>query len=75
VLKQGRFGKFLACSRYPDCKSTKPYLIKIGIKCPQCKEGDIVLKKSKGRVFYGCSRYPDCKYSSWKKPQAADIKT
>lgn len=73
ILKQGRFGKFLACSRYPDCKSTKPFLVKIGLKCPECKEGDIVIRKAKGRVFYGCSRYPDCKYSSWKKPTAESV--
>lgn len=70
ILRVGRFGKFLACSRYPDCKSTKPFLIKIGVKCPECKEGDLVVKKGKGRTFYGCSRYPDCKYSTWKKPGA-----
>lgn len=70
ILKQGKFGKFLACSRYPDCKSTKPYLVKIGVKCPECKEGEMVVRKAKGRTFYGCSRYPDCKYSSWKKPEA-----
>ena len=68
ILKQGRFGKFLACSRYPECKSTKPYLMKIGVNCPECKQGDIVVKKAKGRTFYGCSRYPECKFSSWKKP-------
>ncbi len=68
VLKQGRFGKFLACNRYPQCKSTKPLLIKIGVKCPECKEGDLVVRKSKGRTFYGCSRYPECNYSTWKKP-------
>ncbi len=68
VLKQGRFGKFLACSRYPECKSTKPFLVKIGVKCPECKEGDLVARKGKGRTFYGCSRYPECKYSTWKKP-------
>lgn len=72
VLKQGRFGKFLACNRYPTCKSTKPFLVKVGIKCPECKEGDMVVKKGKGRTFYGCSRYPDCKYSSWKKPTLED---
>ncbi|MFA5776310.1 MAG: type I DNA topoisomerase [Patescibacteria group bacterium] len=71
ILKVGRFGKFLACSRYPDCKSTKPFLVKIGVKCPECKEGDLVVKKGKGRTFYGCSRYPDCKYSTWKKPAIA----
>ena len=68
VLKQGRFGKFLACSNYPKCKNTKPYLDKIGIKCPKCGEGDIVRKKAKRGEFFGCSRYPDCDYSSWKNP-------
>jgi len=68
ILRVGRFGKFLACSRYPACRSTKPFLVKIGVKCPECKEGDLVVKKGKGRTFYGCSRYPDCKYSTWKKP-------
>lgn len=68
VLKKGRFGKFLACSNYPKCKTTKPFLEKIGMKCPKCESGDIVMKKAKGRTFYGCSNYPDCDYSSWKNP-------
>jgi DNA topoisomerase-1 len=75
ILRVGRFGKFLACSRYPDCKSTKPFLVKIGVKCPECNEGDLVVKKGKGRTFYGCSRYPDCKYSAWKKPAAVSAQT
>jgi DNA topoisomerase-1 len=70
VLKSGRFGKFLACNNYPQCKTTKPYLEKIGVKCPKCEEGDVIIKKAKGRTFYGCSRYPDCDWSSWKKPAA-----
>jgi DNA topoisomerase I len=68
IMKQGRFGKFLACSTYPKCKNTKPFLEKIGVSCPDCKVGDVVVKKAKGRTFYGCSRYPDCKFSSWKRP-------
>ncbi len=68
ILRQGRFGKFLACSNYPKCKNAKPYLDKVGIKCPKCGEGDVVRKKAKGREFFGCSRYPDCDYSSWKNP-------
>jgi len=68
ILRQGRFGKFLACSNYPKCKNTKPYLDKVGIKCPKCGEGDVVRKKVKGREFFGCSKYPDCDYSSWKNP-------
>ncbi len=68
MLKQGRFGKFLACSNYPKCKTTKPYLDRIGMKCPTCETGDVILKKAKGRIFYGCSNYPECKYASWKNP-------
>jgi DNA topoisomerase-1 len=71
ILRVGRFGKFLACSRYPACKSTKPFLVKVGVKCPECTEGELVVKKGKGRTFYGCSRYPECKYSTWKKPAPA----
>jgi len=70
VLKEGKFGKFIACSNYPKCKFTKPYLDKIGMKCPECKEGEVIVKKSKrGKVFYGCSRYPQCKWASWKDPR------
>ncbi|MBP7928141.1 type I DNA topoisomerase, partial [Patescibacteria group bacterium] len=72
VLKKGRFGKFLACSNYPKCKTTKPYLDKIGMKCPKCVEGEVVIKKAKRREFFGCSRYPDCDYSSWKNPLAQE---
>ncbi|PIS20673.1 type I DNA topoisomerase [candidate division WWE3 bacterium CG08_land_8_20_14_0_20_43_13] len=69
-LKEGRFGKFLACTKYPKCKGTKAYLDKIGVGCPKCEQGDVVIKRTKrGRVFYGCSRYPDCDYSSWKDPR------
>lgn len=73
VLKKGRFGKFLACSNYPKCKTTKPYLEKIGVKCPKCqengKDGDVVIKKAKRKVFYGCSNYPECDWSSWTDPR------
>ena len=68
ILKQGRFGKFLACSNYPKCKTTQNYMDKIGMKCPECGDGDVVVKKAKRKVFYGCSRYPDCKWSSWTNP-------
>ena len=68
VIKHGRFGEFLACSGYPDCKNTKPLVKKIDIKCPKCG-GDIIARKSKrGRVFYGCSNYPECKQAYWDKP-------
>ena len=70
ILRKGRFGKFLACNNYPKCKTTKPYLDKIGMKCPTCENGEIVVKKAKSRVFYGCNNYPECKYSSWKDPRS-----
>jgi DNA topoisomerase-1 len=66
VIKFGRFGKFLACGNYPECRSTKS--IPIGAKCPKCG-GDIVARRSrKKRVFYGCSKYPNCDFVSWQKP-------
>lgn len=69
VIKYGRFGKFMACKNYPDCKNTKPLVNKVGVKCPKCKEGDIILRKSKkGKAFYGCSSYPECDFISWYKP-------
>jgi DNA topoisomerase I len=71
VIKLGKFGRFLACTGFPECRNARPLLIKIGIKCPQCHEGDIVEKrtrKGRQRVFYGCSRYPDCDFTSWDKP-------
>jgi DNA topoisomerase-1 len=62
VVKFGRFGKFLACSGYPECKTTKPFLVKVGVKCPECG-GELVVKKSKKkRTFYGCSNYPECNF-------------
>lgn len=73
ILKQGRFGKFLACSGYPKCKTTKPFLQKIGMTCPKCSEGDVVIKKAKRGMFYGCSRYPECDFSSWKKPIPGEV--
>ncbi|OGM26909.1 DNA topoisomerase I [Candidatus Woesebacteria bacterium RIFCSPLOWO2_01_FULL_39_23] len=70
VIRTGRFGKFISCSRFPDCKYTEKYMEKIDMKCPECKIGDVIIKKTrKGRVFYGCSRYPDCKFASWQKPK------
>jgi DNA topoisomerase-1 len=68
VKKFGRFGEFLACSGYPECKSTKPIVNRINVKCPQCG-CDIVARKSKrGRLFYGCSGYPECDRIFWNKP-------
>lgn len=69
VVKEGRYGPFLACSAYPSCRNTKPINVRIGMKCPKCKEGEVVEKRTKkGRVFYGCDRYPDCDFVSWQKP-------
>ncbi|MFB5281431.1 type I DNA topoisomerase [Peribacillus sp. Hz7] len=69
VFKMGRYGKFMACSNFPDCRNTKPIVKKIGVKCPKCKEGDIIERKSKKRrLFYGCDTYPSCDFISWDKP-------
>ena len=68
IVKWGRFGKFISCSNYPECKYTEPFLEKIGVACPK-DGGDIVLRKTrKGRIFYGCENYPNCDFTSWKKP-------
>ncbi len=67
LVRNGKFGKFLACSDYPDCKSTK--VITTGIKCPLCKEGELAKKASRyNRPFYGCTAYPNCTYALWDKP-------
>lgn len=76
LIKHGRFGKFIACSGFPDCKNTKPLPPKeLGIACPACgaAEGGKVVERrgKKGRTFYGCSRYPSCNFATWKKPTGA----
>ncbi|WP_274309443.1 type I DNA topoisomerase [Solibacillus daqui] len=69
VFKLGRYGKFMACSNFPDCRNTKAIVKPIGVQCPTCKEGEIVERKSKTkRIFYGCNRYPECDFVSWDKP-------
>ncbi|MFC3746282.1 type I DNA topoisomerase [Paenibacillus sp. GCM10012306] len=69
VYKLGRFGKFLACSGFPDCRNTKPIVKDIGVTCPKCHEGKVVERRSKkGRVFYGCDQYPGCDFVSWDRP-------
>ncbi|MCS0787229.1 type I DNA topoisomerase [Cytobacillus firmus] len=69
VFKMGRYGKFMACSNFPDCRNTKPIVKDIGVKCPKCKEGNIIERKSKKRrIFYGCDRFPECDFISWDKP-------
>jgi DNA topoisomerase-1 len=69
VVKMGRYGKFHACSRFPNCRNTKAIVKDIGVTCPKCGQGNVVERKSKkNRVFYGCSRYPECDFVSWDKP-------
>jgi DNA topoisomerase-1 len=71
VYKMGRFGKFVACSNFPECRNTKPIVKEIGVKCPKCHEGNIVERSSKKkRIFYGCDRFPQCDFVSWDKPLA-----
>ncbi|MEG1159848.1 MAG: type I DNA topoisomerase, partial [Acidaminococcaceae bacterium] len=68
VVKHGRFGSFLACPGFPDCRNTKPILKKTGSKCPKCG-GEIIERKTKrGRIFYGCEQYPACDFTTWDKP-------
>lgn len=69
VIKLGRYGKFYACSNFPECRNTKAIVKEIGVTCPVCNEGQVIERKSKkNRLFYGCSRYPDCDFTSWDKP-------
>lgn len=71
VFKMGRYGKFMACSNFPDCRNTKAIVKDIGVKCPKCEEGNIIERKSKKRrIFYGCDRFPECDFLSWDKPLA-----
>jgi DNA topoisomerase I len=69
VFKMGRYGKFMACSNFPECRNTKAIVKEIGVTCPKCSEGKIIERKSKKkRIFYGCDRYPACDFISWDKP-------
>ncbi|MDP4171207.1 MAG: type I DNA topoisomerase [Bacillota bacterium] len=69
VFKMGRYGKFMACSNFPDCRNTKPIVKDIGVGCPKCEKGNIIERKSKKRrIFYGCDRFPECDFISWDKP-------
>lgn len=69
VIKLGRYGKFLACPGFPDCRNTKPLLEKLeGVECPQCGQEIVIRKTKKGRRYYGCSGYPDCDFRSWNEP-------
>jgi len=75
IIKHGRYGKFIGCSNYPECKHTEPYLEKTGVVCAKCGEtdgGELLARKTRaGRTFFGCSRYPDCDYTTWRLPKPA----
>jgi len=69
VIKISRFGKFYACSDFPKCKYKKNINVSLGLRCPKCKEGDMIERHTKKRkTFYGCSRWPDCDFALWDKP-------
>ncbi|MGD0612052.1 MAG: type I DNA topoisomerase [Anaerolineales bacterium] len=70
VIRYGRYGKFISCSGFPECRHTEPWLLKIGVECPK-DHGEIVERKTrKGRTFFGCANYPNCDFTSWKRPLA-----
>jgi DNA topoisomerase-1 len=70
IIRWGRYGKFVGCSRFPECRHTEPWLEKTGAICPKCS-GELVVKRTrKGRLFYGCARWPECDFTSWKRPLA-----
>lgn len=69
VIRLGRYGKFLACSRFPECKFTKPLLLSTGLTCPKCSGMVIIRRTKRGKQFYGCSNYPKCDFASWLKPE------
>lgn len=74
IVRSSRYGTFLGCSNYPKCSNTKP--ISTGIKCPKCKAGDVIERKTKrNRIFYGCSRYPECDFAAWDKPSDQPCET
>jgi len=68
VIRWGRYGKFISCSNFPECRYTEAWLEKIGVKCPE-DGGEIVIRKTRrGRIFFGCANYPNCQFTSWKRP-------
>ena len=67
-IKNGPYGMFLGCSKYPDCKNIKKIENKTGVKCPECGKDIAVRRSKKGRIFYGCTGYPKCKFALWNKP-------
>lgn len=73
LIKLGKYGKFYACSNFPECRNTKAIVKKIGVTCPTCKKGDVIEKKTKkNRIFFGCDRYPECEFTSWDRPIGRD---
>jgi DNA topoisomerase-1 len=69
VTRFGRYGKFIGCSNYPECRYTRPFVVKTGVTCPKCAQGELVQRRSRrGRTFYGCERYPECDYVAWRRP-------
>jgi DNA topoisomerase-1 len=69
VIKLGKYGKFMACSGFPECRNSRPLLERVGVGCPKCKQGQVVARRSKkGRAFFGCDQYPTCDFTSWAKP-------
>ncbi len=71
VIKQGRYGRFKACTGFPDCTYTKPIVKEIGVECPRCKSPMVERVSKRGKVFYGCSSFPNCNYATWDKPTGA----
>lgn len=71
IIRWGRYGKFVGCNNFPQCRYTEPWLEKIGVACPECDTGEIAMKRTKkGRTFYGCSNWPECEFTSWQRPLA-----
>src|SRR5690606_21103922 len=68
VIKTGRYGKFLACPNFPECRNTKPLIEELDVPCPKCGSNIVVRKTKRGRKFYGCSQYPQCNFVSWDPP-------
>lgn len=71
VIKHGRFGRFLACPGFPECRNTRPILEKVGVDCPECGQALVKRRSRRGKTFYGCSNYPDCRFVMWQKPVPA----
>ncbi|HQF80473.1 MAG TPA: type I DNA topoisomerase, partial [Flexilinea sp.] len=68
VIRNGKYGKFISCSGFPQCRYTEQIVEKLDVPCPKCGKELIVRRSKNGRIFYGCSGYPECQFTSWKKP-------